>query len=469
MIPVIAIVGRPNVGKSTLFNRLTRSQQALVVDEPGVTRDRQFGQGCYQNRSYIVIDTGGIIEDPQNQIDVAVVTQSLQAIQEANIVFFVVDARAGLMDFDREFAHSLRKEQKTVFLVVNKSDGLNVEVAMSEFYQLGFESIYPIAASHNQGVEQLLLKALEQIETTQVEDAPKESALPYVAIVGRPNVGKSTLVNRMLGEERVIVCDHAGTTRDSIHISMERMGKTYTLIDTAGVRKRKNVSQVVEKFSIIKTLAAIKDANVVLVVFDAKLGLTDQDLTLINFTLEAGRGLIICANKWDGMEHEEREQVKQQLKQRLRFAEFAPTHFISALHGSGVGVLFSVIDNVYQCTRLDLSTTQLTAMMTRATEAHPPPLVHGRRIKLRYAHCGGHNPPTVVIHGNQTDDLPLSYQKYLSNYFIKELKLEGTPVKIICKSGENPFAGKRNILTKRQLYKRKRLMKHVKKQERRKR
>lgn len=472
MIPVIAIFGRPNVGKSTLFNRLTRSQQALVVDQPSVTRDRQFGQGEWEDRSYIVIDTGGILEDPQGEIEAAIVKQSLQAVQEAHILFFVVDGRQGLSHFDIQLAKELRKQDKPVCLVINKTDGLHAQVAAADFYRLGFDLIYPISASHNQGIDVLLTQSLALIPQEEPSPELQEeniSRIPKVAIVGRPNVGKSTLVNRMLGEERVIVCDYPGTTRDSIYIQMERMGKHYTLIDTAGVRRKKNVTEAVEKFSIIKTLQAIKDADVVLLVLDARSGITDQDLRLIDFVIEAGRSFIILANKWDGMSEEDREQFKNQVNYRLKFTQFAATHFISALHGSGVGDIFGAIDVSYKSANLTISTTELTKLLEDAIIAHPPPLVGGRRIKLRYAHCGGHNPLMVVIHGNQTEDLPLSYQRYLAKYFIKALKLKNTPVKIICKTGENPYEGKRNTLTKRQLHKRRRLMDFVKKQARRKR
>ncbi|MGD9592672.1 MAG: ribosome biogenesis GTPase Der [Candidatus Berkiella sp.] len=469
MIPVFAIIGRPNVGKSTLFNRLTHSQQALVVDQPGVTRDRQFGQGYLEDNHYIVIDSGGIGEGSHSEIDEAMLKQSHLAMNEADLILFVVDGREGLTHIDREIAKSLRKQDKPVLLVVNKTDGLDIEVIKSDFYKLGFNEIAAITASHNRGIVDLLWQAFELLPQAEdiIEDAndvaPQEEVIsPKVAIIGRPNVGKSTLVNRMLGEERVIVCDMPGTTRDSIHINMTRMGKSYTLIDTAGVRKNKVVMDVVEKFSAIKTLHAIKEANVVLLVFDAKLGLTDQDLSLISFTIDAGKCLIICANKWDGMDEDAKTQVKDQLQYRLKFADFALIHTISALHGTGVGDLFKSIDKVYQSATKLLGTTDLTELLECAIEAHQPPLVRGKRIKLRYAHCGGHNPPTIVIHGNQTDEIPQSYQKYLVNYFIKALKLVGTPVKLICKSGENPYAHKRNTLTPRQIYKKRRLMKYVK-------
>lgn len=465
MIPVIALVGRPNVGKSTLFNRLTNSRQALVLNEPGVTRDRQFGQGKLGDKPYIVIDTGGIIDHPLEEIDKATLKQSHQAISEASILFFVVDTKDGLTPFDLQLAKALRKHNKTIILVMNKLDGAPTDMAKMEFSPLGFTHMFATTASQNWGIESLVTHALSQVECD--DETPIESLennpLPKVAIIGRPNVGKSTLVNRMLGEERVIVCDYPGTTRDSIYISMERMGKQYTLIDTAGVRRKRSVHEVVEKFSVVKTLQAIKDANVVILAFDAREGLTDQDLSLIDFTIEAGSGLIICANKWDGMASEDKDYVKKQLAQRLRFADFVPIHYISALHGTGVGDLFKIINRVYQCATIELSTTQVTDILNRALEAHQPPLVHGRRIKLRYAHCGGHNPPTIIIHGNQTEDLPQSYQRFLAKYYMKVLKLIGTPVKIICKTGDNPYKDKVNILTPRQIKKRQRLMTHVKK------
>lgn len=466
MLPVIAIVGRPNVGKSTLFNRLTRSQQALVVNEPGVTRDRQFAQAEWEEKPFILIDTGGIGEHSNGDIELATAKQSLQAIEEASAIFFIVDGRQGLSPIDTELAKMLRKQNKPLILVINKVDGLNPEVAKAEFIRLGFALTVCVAASQNWGIGQLMKQTFAHLAYDEhvAEEADGSKIAPKVALIGRPNVGKSTLVNRMLGEERVIVCDHPGTTRDSIYVAMERLGNHYTLIDTAGVRKKKSVFEVVEKFSIVKTLQAIKDANVVLLIFDARVGLTDQDLSLIDFTVEAGRGLIICANKWDGMQEEEREQVKKQLSYRLRFVDFAPIHFISALHGSGVGDLFSVIDKVFASAYIELTTTQVTEILNQAVIQHQPPLVHGRRIKLRYAHCGGHNPPTIVIHGNQTEDLPQSYQRYLAKYYMRALKIKGTPVRILCRSGENPYKDKPQVLNKRQVKKRQRLMTFVKKQ-----
>jgi GTP-binding protein len=440
-----------------------------VNDDPGVTRDRQYSEVEYLDRQFLVVDTGGIEEVPVNEIEKAIYKQSEEACKEADVIYFVVDGRSGLTPVDDFIATQVRKLEKPVYVVVNKTDGLDKTAALTDFYALGFAKILPVAASQNLGIESLLEETLElfpeEEELVVEEEVPSEEQKlnPKVAIIGRPNVGKSTLMNRMLGHEQVIVCDMPGTTRDSIYIPMERHGKSYTLIDTAGVRKKKKVSDFIEKISAIKTLQAIKEANVVLLIFDARLGLSDQDLTLIDFTIRAGKGLVICANKWDGMTEDDRKEVKATLSYRLRFAKFASVHYISALHGTGVGLLFKEIDKVYQSAMLPFSTSHLTKLLENAIEANPPPLVKSRRIKLRYAHCGGHNPPTIVIHGNQTDNIPQTYQKYLSNFFLKALNLSGTPVKVVCKSGDNPYAGKRNILTKRQIFKKQRLMKHVKK------
>lgn len=467
-VPVIALVGRPNVGKSTLFNRLTRSMQALVADQPGVTRDRQFGQGEFEEKPYIVIDTGGIIESPVDSLEIAAVKQSEQAISEADVIFFVVDAKEGLTPTDRNLSLSLRKQKKSIYLVVNKVDGADPDIALSDFYQLGFEYVFPTTASQNAGITRLMEHVFSQLpEITSAVELPDPDA-PRVALIGRPNVGKSTLTNRLLGEERVIVCDYPGTTRDSIYLPLERRGKHYTLIDTAGVRRRSRVSEGIEKFSIVKTLQAIKDADVVLFIIDARDGVTDQDLTLIDFILEAGSGLIICVNKWDGMSDDDRKEVNAQLDYRLRFVSYAPLHVISALHGTGVGDLFKTVDKVFASAMKDVSSNDLTELLNNAIFAHQPPLVQGQRVKLRYAHLGGRRPFTIVIHGNKTANLPQSYKRYLSNFYIKALKLKGIPVNIVCKSGDNPFAGKKNILTPRQIHKKRRLMDFVKKLKRKK-
>ena len=458
MIPVVALVGRPNVGKSTLFNRLTRTRDALVADFPGLTRDRKYGRAEVEGREFICIDTGGI-DGTEEGVETRMAEQSLLAIEEADVVLFMVDARAGLMPADIAIAKHLRSREKPTFLVANKTDGIDVDQAMADFWSLGLGDIYPIAASHGRGVTSLLEQALlPWVDEVNPQDLPIK-----LAIVGRPNVGKSTLTNRILGEDRVVVYDMPGTTRDSIYIPMQRDEREYVLIDTAGVRKRGKITDVVEKFSVIKTLQAIEDANVVLLVIDAREGISDQDLSLLGFILNSGRSLVIVVNKWDGLSQEVKEQVKETLDYRLGFIDFARVHFISALHGSGVGNLFESVREAYDSATRRVSTAMLTRIMNMAAEDHQPPLVRGRRVKLKYAHAGGYNPPIVVIHGNQVKDLPDSYKRYLMNYFRKSLDVMGTPIRIQFKEGENPFANKRNTLTPNQMRKRKRLIKHIKK------
>jgi GTP-binding protein len=495
MIPVVALVGRPNVGKSTLFNRLTRTRDALVADFPGLTRDRKYGRAEVEGREFIVIDTGGI-DGTEDGVETRMAEQSLLAIEEADVVLFMVDARAGLMPADQAIAKHLRSREKATFLVANKTDGLDTDSAVVDFYALGLGEIHSIAASHGRGVTSLLETALlpwmevavpteplteeeenaawwaeqeakENGEEAEEEEAFDPTGLPVkIAIVGRPNVGKSTLTNRILGEDRVVVYDMPGTTRDSIYIPMERDDREYILIDTAGVRKRGKVTDTVEKFSVIKTLQAIEDANVVLLVIDARQGISDQDLSLLGFVLNSGRSLVIVVNKWDGLSQEIKDEVKETLDFRLGFIDFARVHFISALHGSGVGNLFESINEAYDCSTRRVGTSMLTRIMTMAVDDHQPPLVRGRRVKLKYAHAGGYNPPIVVIHGNQVKDLPDSYKRYLMNYFRRSLNVMGTPIRIQFKEGDNPFAGKRNLLTPNQQRKRKRLLSHLKKNKR---
>ncbi|GGC11783.1 GTPase Der [Marinobacterium zhoushanense] len=465
MLPVIALVGRPNVGKSTLFNRLTRSRDALVADLPGLTRDRKYGEGKLGERDYIVIDTGGISGDEAG-IDKAMAEQSLLAIDEADVVLFLVDARAGINPADEMIADHLRRQQKTCHLVVNKVDGLDPDVARSDFFALGIGEPLTIAAAHGRGVTALIDYALDElgIAVPDEQDAEEKEydQSVRIAVVGRPNVGKSTLVNRMLGEDRVVVYDQAGTTRDSIYIPYEREGQPYTLIDTAGVRRRKHIREAVEKFSIVKTLQAIKDANVVVAVIDAREGVTEQDLHMLGFVIDSGRALVVALNKWDGMTQEQKESVKTQVERRLAFAAFARFHFISALHGSGVGDLYGSINEAYRCAMAKWSTNQLTRLLEDVVADHQPPTVNNRRIKLRYAHQGGSNPPIIVVHGNQTDALPGAYKRYLENRFTKLLKVKGTPMRFEFRTGDNPFAGKRNTLTARQLAKKERQRQHVK-------
>ncbi|TGD73926.1 ribosome biogenesis GTPase Der [Mangrovimicrobium sediminis] len=463
MLPVIALVGRPNVGKSTLFNQLTRSRDALVADYPGLTRDRKYGEANLEGRTFVVIDTGGISGEEEG-IDSHMAGQSLQAIEEADAVLFMVDAREGLNAADEALAAHLRQRNKQFHLVVNKIDGIDETLALSDFYRLGIDSMFGIAASHGRGVRSMIGQVLaafpDEPEPDLLEEQPGSIR---VAVVGRPNVGKSTLVNRLLGEERVVVYDQPGTTRDSIYINYCRGEKDYTLIDTAGVRRRKNVREVVEKFSIVKTLRAIDDAHVVVLVMDAHEGIVDQDLHLLGHCIEAGRGLVLAVNKWDGIEPEQRDWIRNELGRRLVFADYADIHYISALHGTGVGHLYKSIDAAYRAATRKLSTNQLTRILESAVADHAPPMVNGRRIKLRYAHAGGQNPPLIIIHGNQTGKVPPSYQRYLEKIYRRELELHGTPVRIEFRTAENPYADKRNKLTQRQVQRKRRMMAHVKK------
>ena len=452
MKPVIALVGRPNVGKSTLFNKLTRSRDAIVADFSGLTRDRQYGVGTSLGREFIVIDTGGIGEE-ENSVDSLMAQQSLAAINEANLVLFLVDGKAGVMGGDLAIAKKLRGlEDKQIFIVANKSDGINADIDLAEFYSLGLGNPLPVAAAHNRGVTQLIEHVLSALPEEDEPDSESVKGIK-IAVLGRPNVGKSTLVNRMLGEDRVVVYDMPGTTRDTIYAPYERHGKNYTLIDTAGVRRRGKVKETVEKFSVIKALQAIEDANVVVLVLDARESIVEQDLHLLGFALEQGRAMVIALNKWDGMEASQKEHVKAEMKRRLQFVDFAKVHFISALHGTGVGDLYGSIDKAYESAYRKVGTSVLTRYLEDTIAAHQPPLVKGRRIKLRYAHMGGSNPPVIIIHGNQTRSIPESYRKYLENSFRKALKMEGTPIRIIFKTGDNPFAEKRKTLTPRQIYK----------------
>ena len=446
MLPVVALVGRPNVGKSTLFNRLTNTRDALVADYPGLTRDRKYGQAKFEKRQFIVVDTGGITGDEEG-IDAEMAQQSLLAIEEADVVLFLVDARAGLLPADQGIADHLRRINKQIFVVANKVDGIDGDSESAEFYSLGLGAIKQIAAAHGRGVSQLLQDALKPLESDFpdmeiIDEAPEEEEdaesqrqrlqeLPIkLAIVGKPNVGKSTLTNRILGEERVVVYDMPGTTRDSVYIPMERDEREYILIDTAGVRKRKKISEAVEKFSIVKTLQAIEDANVVLLVIDAREGITDQDLSLLGFVLNSGRSLVVAVNKWDGLSTDIKDDIKREMDRRLGFIDFARIHFISALHGSGVGNLFESVQEAYMSATKRINTALLTQIMEMAQDDHQPPLVRGRRVKMKYAHAGGYNPPVIVIHGNQVDDLPSSYKRFLMNYFRKALEIMGTPIKI---------------------------------------
>jgi len=458
---VISLVGRPNVGKSTLFNVLTKSRDALVADYPGLTRDRKYGRLEFESSEIIIIDTGGLSGESE-ELDSHMEKQTRLAVDESDIILFMVDAREGLTPADEVIADSLRRTGKQVQLIVNKTDGLDARTVASEFFSLGLGDPISIAASQNRGIQAMLSKSLDVFESVVAsadneadefaeemesfddtdEDQQDEAKgkRVKVAIIGRPNVGKSTLVNRFLGEERVVVYDMPGTTRDSIFIPFERDGKKYTFIDTAGIRRKRAVHEVVEKFSIIKSMQAIERSNVVIIMIDARTEIADQDLHLIGYALEAGRALILVINKWDGMDDYQKQLIHKGIDKQLPFVRFAETFFISALHGSGVGKLYAAIDRAYASATQKYSTSDLTRLLEKAVQSHQPPLINGRRIKLRYAHQGGMNPPRIIIHGNQINKVPAVYKRYLTNFFRKELNSVGTPIVIEFKGGDsNPF------------------------------
>ena len=470
MLPVIAIVGVPNVGKSTLFNRLTRTRDALVADEPGVTRDRQYGIGEVGSRRFIVVDTGGITDGGSDRIQALTTEQANVAVEEADAVIFVVDGRAAPSADDAHLAAMLRRTGASVTLAVNKTEGAPRDTAVAEFHSLGVSEPVAIAAAHGHGVRALvdnILDALPEKATDENEDdGQTNDAGIKTAIVGKPNVGKSTLVNRLLGEERVVAHDMPGTTRDTIHVAWERHGQRFTLIDTAGIRRRARVTGGVEKFSVIKAMQAIEQAHVAVLVIDAREGVTDQDATLLEQIEQSGRALVIAINKWDGLTIDQRDLARKTLELKLGFIDYASVHFISALHGSGVGNLIDTVGRAWRSAMAKFSTPDLNKLLESAIEKHAPPLVRGRRIKLRYVHQGGSNPPRIIIHGNQLDVLPDSYRRYLSRFFRTALKLEGTPLKVELRKSQNPYEGRKNTLTPRQERQRKRMLKHVKKSKR---
>jgi GTP-binding protein len=464
MLPVIALIGRPNVGKSTLFNRLTRSRDALVADYPGLTRDRQYGFGKLGPIPYLAIDTGGVAGGEAG-IEQATVTQTVRALQEADAAIIMVDGRSGLTAADEHVAALARKHAKRTWLAVNKAEGLDAALACSEFHGLGLGEPIAISAAHGDRIAALMDAVLGEFDAEVQDDVAEnedEKAL-RIAVIGRPNVGKSTLVNRLLGEERLVVFDQPGTTRDSVAVPFERNDRKYVLVDTAGIRRKAKVHEAIEKFSIIKALQAIEQAQVVIAVLDAQEGVTEQDVSLLGLVLERGRALVVVTNKWDGLTAYQRKRIRDELDRRLPFLDFAERMTISALHGTAVGDLLPAVERAYRAATRDLSTTELTRELESAVMEHAPPMVRGRRIRLRYAHQGGRNPPVIVIHGNQTDKLPDSYRRYLINRFRKAFKLKGTPVRLSFKTSENPFKGRRNKLTPRQERSRKRLMKRVKK------
>lgn len=440
-LPSIVLVGRPNVGKSSLFNCLTKTRHALVADIPGLTRDRLYGKGAVGDQPYIVVDTGGLTGSKERDIAFLMEQQTQRAITEADHVLFLVNAREGLSALDQQLAQLLRRLNKKITLVINKSEGLDPDLLQSEFSLLGFDptSFSIISAIHGQGIQGLMEKVLNNFPNIQALPSEisehvlsKEDVIPRikVSIIGKPNVGKSTLLNRILGEERAIVFDQPGTTRDNIANDVEYRGKLYTFIDTAGIRRKSKTVQEIEKFSVIKSLQAIEASNVVLLVIDAQEGISEQDLHLLGFILESGRALIIAVNKWDGLSNEQRAQVKKDLDRRLQFVPFAKLIFISALHGTGVGNLFALIQQAYRSATQSLSTSRLTRLLEQAVSAHQPPLSRGRTVKLRYAHPGGYNPPVILIHGQHASFLPESYRRYLENFYRKALKIIGSPIRI---------------------------------------
>ncbi|TAM31890.1 MAG: ribosome biogenesis GTPase Der [Rhodanobacter sp.] len=464
MLPVVALVGRPNVGKSTLFNVLTRSRDALVADMPGVTRDRHYGI-CRTNeeRPFVVVDTGGL-SGVDDGLDGLTARQVRLAIEEAQVLVFVVDARDGLLPQDRTILDELRRSGKPIIAAVNKTDGLDEETALAEFAVFGIAATLPLSAAHNRGTEDLvdMLLPLLPAEPDEAEEQVEDGSI-RVAIVGRPNAGKSTLINRLLGEDRLIVSDVAGTTRDPIRVPLERDGKRYTLIDTAGVRRKARVEEAVEKFSVIKTLQSIAAAQVVVIMIDARENLADQDLTLIGHAMEEGRALVIAVNKWDGLDAYQREQCQRALDRRLVFVDWAKQVYISALHGSGLRELMRAVVRAHASATKELNSSDLTRTLEKAYESYQPPLVRGHAPKLRFAHPGGSNPPTVVIHGSRTKHIAPAYRRYLENFFRKRYKLEGTPIRIEFREGENPYAGKKNVLTEAQQRKRQRMIREMKK------
>ena len=459
-LPSISLVGRPNVGKSTLFNRLSRSRQALVSDFEGLTRDRQYATAELNEEVQArIIDTGGLTGD-DNVVDNGIEGQVLSALEESDAIYFIVSARDGLTTLDRDIAAELRKLKKPIFLVCNKAEGLDISHAV-EFYELGLGDPILISAEHGQGLDNLLEASIEALPVANDEEEEVLEGIA-VAVLGRPNVGKSTLVNRILGEERVLAIDLPGTTRDSIYIPFEREGQAYTLIDTAGIRRKRATHEKIEKFSIIKAIEALEKSQVVILVLDAHEGVTEQDATLLGMIADKGRALLVVVNKWDGLDDYQKQEVKRKLDIKLSFVNYASIHHISALHGSGVGKLFAPINRAYEHAGREYPTSLLNKILEKANAGHQPPPVKGKRLKIKYVNQIGTFPPTLVFHGNHLQSVPNAYDRYLKNLFTQELGLTNTPLKIEYRSGDNPFKDKKNILTDRQINRKRRLMKFVK-------
>ena len=459
--PIISLVGRPNVGKSTLFNRLSNSRQALVSDFEGLTRDRQYANIELDNGIYCsIVDTGGLTNE-DSIIDTGIHSQVINALNESDVIYFIVSNKDGVTSLDFDISAQLRKLKKNIILVCNKAEGLN-KASASEFYELGLGDPTLISAEHNQGIPDLIEKTIPLLPKAIELKKPELEGIA-VAVLGRPNVGKSTLINRILGEERVMAVDLPGTTRDSIFIPFEREGQQYTLIDTAGIRRKRSVSEKVEIFSIIKAKDAINDSHVVILVLDAHEGVTEQDATLLGLIADKGRALLIVINKWDGLDDYQKSEVKRKLDIKLSFVNYATVHYISALHGSGVGRLFSPIKRSYENAGGRFPTSLLNRILEQANNTHQPPPVAGKRMRLKFVNQSDVFPPTLIFHGNHVQNVPNSYERFLKNFFITALKLTNTPIKIQYKSGDNPFKDKKNILSARQIQKKKRLMKFVKK------
>jgi GTPase len=472
MLPLVALVGRPNVGKSTLFNALTRTRDALVHDEPGVTRDRNYGVCRLDaDRPFVLVDTGGIagenIHLESGGLAGATARQARAGAEEADLVLFLVDGREGASALDDDILRWLRKTARPTFLVVNKTDGLDVRAALAEFSRYGFSDMLAISSAHRHGIDELLAQVLAKLPKEDdaslngkvLDNDPERVRL---AFVGRPNVGKSTLVNRILGEERMIASEVAGTTRDAIAADLERDGRKYRLVDTAGIRRKARVDEAVETFSIIKTLQAIEQCQVAVIMLDASEGVTEQDASVLGAVLDAGRALVVAVNKWDGLSDYQREQVEALLSRKLAFVQWAEAVRISAKHGSGLRELFGAIHRAHASATRQFSTSEVTKALEIAYETNPPPVVRGHVPKLRFAHPSGGNPPTFVVHGTRLRTLSDSYRRYLENFFRKRFKLVGTPVRFLFKEGDNPYKDNKNVLTERQVAKKKRLIRHVK-------